>query len=169
MNLSRVKTAIAGLAILGALVATVPVATAANADNSAVTRMTLIQEKPTLFTYENLPGEVPGRKTYYAAHLTKPSGEDFGVLTGNISTILPLQGNSPEEARLRLLVFTLPGGQIIAQGNSLYPRGSVEINPNTSIVTAITGGTGKYIGARGQVIHTRNADGTYTHRFTLLK
>jgi hypothetical protein len=166
---SRMKATIAGLAILGALVATVPVATAANAENGSVTRMTLIQEKPALFTYENLPGEVPGRKTYYAARLTKPSGEDFGLLTGNISTIQPLQGNSPEEARLRLLVFTLPGGQIVAQGNSLYPRGSVEINPNTSIVTAITGGTGKYIGARGQVIHTRNADGTYTHRFTLLK
>jgi len=166
---SRMKATIAGLAILGALVALVPLATSANADNGSVTRMTLIQEKPALFTYENLPGEVPGRKTYYAARLTKPSGEDFGVLTGNISTIQPLQGNNPEEARLRLLVFTLPGGQIVAQGNSLYPRGSVEINPNTSIVTAITGGTGKYIGARGQVIHTRNTDGTYTHRFTLLK
>lgn len=165
----RMKAAIAGLAILGAMVATVPVAATASAHSPAVTRMTLIQEKPSLFTYENLPGEVPGRKTYYAARLTKPSGEDFGLLTGNISTILPLQGDNPEEARLRLLVYTLPGGQIVAQGNSLYPRGSVEINPNTSIVTAITGGTGKYIGARGQVIHTRNADGTYTHKFTLLK
>jgi hypothetical protein len=169
MNLTRIKTSIAGLAILGALVATVPVATVANAEGAAVTRMTLIQEKPTLFTYENLPGEVPGRKTYYAARMTKPSGEDFGLLTGNVSTIQPLQGNNPEEARLRLLVYTLPGGQIIAQGNSLYPRGAVEINPNTSIVTAITGGTGKYIGARGQVVHTRNADGTYIHKFTLLK
>lgn len=165
----RIKVTIAGLAILGSLMATVPMATTASAHSSAVTRMTLIQEKPSLFTYENLPGEVPGRKTYYAARLRKPSGEDFGLLTGNVSTIQPLQGDNPEEARLRLLVYTLPGGQIVAQGNSLYPRGSVEINPNTSIVTAITGGTGKYIGARGQVIHTRNEDGTYTHKFTLLR
>ena len=170
MNLTRIKASIAGIAILGALVATLPMATAANAAKPDVTRMTLIQEKPTLFSYENLPGEVPGTKTYYAARLTKPTGAAFGLLTGNISAIHPLQQeNNPEEARLRTLVYTLPGCQIIAQGNSLYPRGAVEINPNTSIVTAITGGTGKYIGARGQIVHTRNTDGTYIHKFTLLK
>ena len=168
MNLSRMKTAIAGLAILGALVATVPVATAASAHTSAVTRMTVNQAKPTLFTYDNLPGEIPGKKTYFAAPLTKPSGEAFGVLTGNISTVAPVAGN-PAEARLRKLIFTLPGGQIIAEGNSLYPRGEVEISPNTTIVIAVIGGTGAYIGAQGQVATSRNPDGTYTHKFTLLK
>ena len=170
MNLTRIKASIAGIAILGALVATLPMATAANAAKPDVTRMTLIQEKPTLFSYENLPGEVPGTKTYYAARLTKPTGAAFGLLTGNISAIHPLQQeNNPEEARLRTLIFTLPGGQMIAQGNSIYPRGAVEINPNTPVVIAVTGGTGKYIGARGQVVTTRNADGTYIHKFTLLK
>ena len=33
----------------------------------------------------------------------------------------------------------------------------------------ILGGTGKYMGARGQVTSTRNADGSYTQVFTLLK
>lgn len=168
MNLTGFKTSIAGLAILGALVTSVPVATAANTDAAAATRMTVIQEKPTLFTYDNLPGEVPGKKTYFAARLTKPSGAAFGLLTGNISSVAPVVGN-PEEARLRTLIFTLPGGQIIAQGNSVYPRGAVQIDPNTSIVIAVTGGTGTYIGARGQVVSSRNADGTYTHKFTLLK
>lgn len=168
MNLTGLKTSIAGLAILGALVTSVPVATAANTDAAAATRMTVIQEKPTLFTYDNLPGEVPGKKTYFAARLTKPSGAAFGLLTGNISSVAPVVGN-PEEARLRTLIFTLPGGQIIAQGNSVYPRGAVQIDPNTSIVIAVTGGTGTYIGARGQVVSSRNADGTYTHKFTLLK
>src|SRR6266542_3738544 len=31
------------------------------------------------------------------------------------------------------------------------------------------GGTGKYMGARGQLTSTRNADGSYTQVFTLLK
>jgi hypothetical protein len=168
MNLTRIKTSIAGIAILGALVATVPMATVANAESAAVTRMTLIQEKPTLFTYNNLPGEIPGKKTYFAARLTKPTGAAFGLLTGNISAVDPVKGN-PEEARLRTLIFTLPGGQMIAQGNSIYPLGAVEINPNTPIVIAVTGGTGTYLGARGQVVTSRNTDGTYTHKFTLLK
>jgi hypothetical protein len=165
---SRMKATIAGLAILGAFVATVPVATGASAQSSAVTRFTLNQAKPTLFTYDNLPGEIPGKKTYFAARLTKPSGEAYGLLTGSISTVAPVTGN-PGEARLRTLIFTLPGGQIVAEGNSLYPQGLVEINPNTSIVIAVIGGTGSYLGARGQVATSRNVDGTYTHRFTLLK
>ena len=168
MNLNRLKTSIAGLAILGALVATVPMATSASAHTPAATRVSINQAKPTLFTYGNLSGEIPGKKTYFAAQLSKPSGEAFGILTGNISTVAPIPGN-PEEARLRTLIFTLPGGQIVAEGNSVYPRGEVEINPNTSIVIAVIGGTGTYIGARGQVITSRNADGTYTHKFTLLK
>jgi len=92
-----------------------------------------------------------------------------GAAAGSISTIEPLQGTNPGEAQLQLLHFTLPGGLIVAQSYNVYPRGAVEIDPNKSLVSAITGGTGKYIGARGQIIHTRNADGTYTHRFALLK
>jgi hypothetical protein len=52
-------------------------------------------------------------------------------------------------------------------GNSVYPNGAEEIEPNASITIAVTGGTGEYIGARGEVISTRNEDGTYTHKFTL--
>ena len=148
--------------------ATVPMATAANAEKAAVTQMTLIQGKPTLFTYDNLPGEIPGKKTYFAAGLTKPTGAAFGLLTGDIFTVAPVSGN-PEEARLRTLIFRLPGGQIVATGNSVYPRGAVEIDPNKPIVIAVIGGTGTYLGARGEVVTTRKADGTYSHKFTLLK
>jgi hypothetical protein len=35
-------------------------------------------------------------------------------------------------------------------------------------IRAVIGGTGKYIGARGQVTTTRNDDQTYEHRFELL-
>jgi len=36
-------------------------------------------------------------------------------------------------------------------------------------VRAILGGTGKFMGARGQLISTRNTDGSYKQVFTLLK
>jgi hypothetical protein len=162
------KACLGGLAIIGVLVAGVTFVSPVNAQSSSVTRMTLLQAKPTLFTYENLPGEIPGKKTYFYAQLSKPSGQAFGLLTGDISSVAPVPGN-PEEARLRTLIYRLPGGQIVAMGNHVYPSGAVEINPNEVIKTAILGGTGKYLGARGEVTHTRNTDGTYTHKFTLLK
>jgi len=44
-----------------------------------------------------------------------------------------------------------------------------EFEPGKSAVRAALGGTGKYMGARGQVTSTRNPDGSYTQVFTLLK
>jgi hypothetical protein len=162
------KACLGGLAIIGVLVASVAFVAPVNADSSSVTRMTLNQAKPTLFSYQNLPGQIPGRSTYFVAQLRKPSGQAFGILTGNASSIAPDPGN-PEEAHFRTLIFRLPGGQIVAMGNSVYPGGAAEINPNASITLAVTGGTGKYLGARGEVTSTRNADGTYTYKFRLLK
>lgn len=165
---STILKVISVLALIGVLVITVIVTLVVKADDSAVTVLTLKQSKPTLFTYNNSPGEVPGRSTYFAAELTKPSGEAFGLLTGNESSIVLFQGNQ-EEARLRTLTFRLPEGQIVAMGNSVYPNGAVEIEPNTAITIAVTGGTGEYIGARGEVISTRNGDGTYTHELIFQK
>ena len=39
---------------------------------------------------------------------------------------------------------------------------------NTEQVRAVIGGTGTYIGARGQVTTVRNDDGSYEHSFELL-
>jgi hypothetical protein len=44
-----------------------------------------------------------------------------------------------------------------------------EFEQGHSAVRAILGGTGKYMGARGQVTSARNADASYTQVFTLLK
>jgi len=44
--------------------------------------------------------------------------------------------------------YTLPGGEISAQGLRAYPQLS---GPSSDGVDAITGGTGKYAGVRGEV------------------
>ena len=165
---STILKVIGVLSLIGVLVITVIVTLAVNANDKAFTHLSVISSKPALFTYNNAPGEVPGRQTYYAAELTKQSGEAFGLLTGNDSSIVPFQGNQ-EEARLRTLIFRFPEGQIVAMGNSVYPSGAVEIKPNASITIAVTGGTGEYIGVSGEVVTSRNADGTYTHKFALRK
>jgi hypothetical protein len=59
--------------------------------------------------------------------------------------------------------------QIIAFGVSDYSPSAAEFEAGQPTVRAILGGTGKYMGARGQLASTRNADGSYTQVFTLLK
>ena len=59
--------------------------------------------------------------------------------------------------------------QIIAFGAADYTASAPEFDAGQSVVRPVLGGTGKYMGARGQVTSTRNTDGTYTQVFTLLK
>ena len=58
--------------------------------------------------------------------------------------------------------YTLPGGEISAQGLRSYPQPS---GPSTDGVDAITGGTGKYAGVRGEVrLETRGNKRIITFR-----
>ena len=100
------KAGIGGLAIIGVVVASVAFVSPVNAESSSVTRMTLVQAKPTLFSYQNLPGQIPGRSTYFVAPLSKPSGQAFGLMTGNASSIAPVPGN-PEQITISLFFISV--------------------------------------------------------------
>ncbi|MBJ7381315.1 MAG: hypothetical protein JHC66_01895 [Acidimicrobiia bacterium] len=166
---SRLLKALIGvLAIIGALATSFAVVSAVNSDSDDVTRITIISGVPVNFTYDNPPGGVPGQTTYFVGKVTKPSGEAFGLVTGSLRAVAPVSGKLGE-VRLRNLVFKLPEGQIVAMGNSIYSPTQVQLIKNTKVVIAVIGGTGKYIGARGELETNRNDDGTYTYRFTLLK
>jgi hypothetical protein len=67
--------------------------------------------------------------------------------------------------------FTFANGkdQIIAFGAADYSPSAPEFDAGRSVVRPVLGGTGKYMGARGEVSSRRNADGFYTQVFTLLK
>ena len=75
------------------------------------------------------------------------------------------------ERRATLLFFTFADrkDQIIAFGVADYTPSAPEFDAGQSVVRPVLGGTGKYMGARGQVTTTRSADGSYTQVFTLLK
>lgn len=55
-----------------------------------------------------------------------------------------------------------------ALGESIYRGESVEMSADLPQRRAVAGGTGDFIGARGQVMTTRNADDTYRDEFTLI-
>jgi hypothetical protein len=50
-----------------------------------------------------------------------------------------------------------------------YPPTAGEFDAGQPVVRAILGGTDKYMAARGELTSRRNADGSYTQVFTLLK
>ncbi len=54
----------------------------------------------------------------------------------------------------------------MVSGEAIYADEDVEHGAGAS---AVAGGTGDFMGARGQVATTRNDDGSYRHEFTLLE
>ena len=96
-------------------------------------------------------------------------------MTGEVSgskTLIKLatEANPDLEKRGTLLFFTLGGqDQIVVFGITDYSPTAGEFAAGQPVVRPVLGGTGKYMGARGQLISTRNADGLYTQVFTLLK
>ena len=57
---------------------------------------------------------------------------------------------------------------IVIAGKSVYPYGADEMTIDLPQVRAVVGGTGHYIGARGQMLTTRRGQGHYEHNSTLI-
>ena len=134
-------------------------------------KIVLIQAEP-LISFEEDVDTTSGRGdfTLFKASLSR-KGNPFGSLTGKIEGFDIVTGIDDIELRFRTLIFQLPKGQLVAQGASPYAIGPdfVPLNVNEPVVIAVTGGTGAYIGATGEVRTTRRADGTYRQVITLLK
>ncbi len=94
-------------------------------------------------------------------------GELFGSET--VARLSPAQATGKEQ-RLAYLVFAFNNmtDQIVVGGVNDYLAQENTREKNETIVRPILGGSGKYIGARGQEVSTLNADGSYTHIFTIL-
>jgi len=148
------------------VISQVPANATANTYKVGFQRFTLYQASPEIHTYEETD-EI--NTTVFKGALTKTSGKPAGFLTGTITDYHPALIENENEFRRRYLVFNLKDGEIIATGNSLYPVAESQIDKNSTVVIAVVGGTKKYVGANGQVRSTRNSDGTYTHRFKLIK
>ena len=135
------------------------------------TKIVLVQAAPVIVHDEGQdPTSAQGDATFFKASLSR-AGKPFGFLSGTIETHdLVLEGAN-REVRLRTLIFELPRGQLVPQGVSSYATGPdfVPLDVDEPVVIAITGGTGAYLGATGEVRTTRRADGTYRQVITLLR
>ena len=140
---------------------------------SDTTTFPLEQKAPRLVSQDFAPaGKSVGDVVSFAAPVSR-DGKVVGLVIGALTTaILPDEGLLAEEVeqRIALLVFRLgPDDTISVLSDSVYPVDQREMKPGDPHVRAVVGGTGEYIGARGQVTTTRNSNGTYVHEFELLK
>jgi hypothetical protein len=128
------------------------------------------QEAPVLVTVDvGKDGSSHGDILAFEATIAREDGT-AGILRGMLTTVDIPEGDDVLEDRVGQLVFDLGGGDmLVVAGSSVYPPGSVEMAAGNAQIRAVIGGTGDFIGARGQVTTIRAEDGHYDHTFELVE
>jgi hypothetical protein len=139
---------------------------------SAEERQTLKvrQDLPVLVTVDiGDPGVSHADMLAFEATITSDDGSS-GILRGILITVdIPDDSGDVLEDRVGQLVFDLgDGNMLVVSGASVYPDQSIEMATNKEQIRAVIGGTGRFIGARGQVTTVRADRGHYDHTFELL-
>jgi hypothetical protein len=146
----------------------------ARSTNPSTETFTIYEDAPKMSLLDlGAPGNSLGDVYHFSAALhSERGGPGTGELVGSKTLVkIPGDANPNQERRATLMFFTFADGkdQIIAFGAADYSPSVPEFGAGQSAVRPVLGGTGKYIGARGQVTSTRNQDGSYTQVFMLLK
>jgi hypothetical protein len=142
--------------------------------NPSTETFTVYEDAPKLSLLDlGAPGNSLGDVYHFSAQLHgKPGGPVTGEVIGSKTLVkVATDANPSLERRATLMFFTFADrkDQIIAFGVADYSPSAAEFDAGQPVVRAILGGTGKYIGARGELSSTRNADGSYTQAFTLVR
>ena len=131
----------------------------------------LTQQPPALHPVDlHIEGASVADLVLYEATITGEQGES-GTLTGFLITAdMPdAETGDVYQDRLGQLSFDLgDGNSLVVAGETIYPGEDVEMMPTAEQLRAVVGGTGDFMGARGQVETTRKEDGSYRHEITLL-
>jgi hypothetical protein len=159
----------AGICAAGLIVSGSSPATAAESPASASTTIVLTNDAPKSTTLASSATDTKiGTESIHEAVVRNAKGAVAGTFHASVLTVGETPGDL-RETRLRTVVFNLKDGQINASGVAVYPTDNAYLAVNRPVRIAVVGGTGKYIGARGQMVTTRRDDGSYRHVLTLLK
>lgn len=108
-------------------------------------------------------------RTFFIPIAVDGKAADGQYLTGTLTTLAE-NVTAGQELRASNLTFVFgdEADQLVVGGISLYPPSGATLAPGTKTVRPVIGGSGKYDGARGQVV-SRNygADG-WTHTFRIV-
>lgn len=108
-------------------------------------------------------------RTFFIPIAVDGKAADGQYLSGTLTTLAENVSNGQELRASNLtFVFGDEADQLVVGGISLYPPAGATLAPGTKTVRPVLGGSGKYDGARGQVV-SRNygADG-WTHTFRIV-
>lgn len=131
---------------------------------------TITQSKPEIQHIDiGTPGMSIGDILAFEAIFKTKEGKE-GRMYGMITLVsLPTGANDPFLDKISTIVLDFgTRDSLVVNGKSVYGAYQGEIKDNVPQIRAITGGTGKFIGARGQISTTRNASGSYEHVIELL-
>ncbi|MDP4836199.1 MAG: hypothetical protein WAO93_05085 [Orrella sp.] len=116
-------------------------------------------------------GEV-GHTVYFEGALFDQNHEYVGILYGSTTSIDVTNNAGHHEVRHRELIFVVNDNQIITEGVSGYSEDVKWGKHNAewhALDLAVTGGTGKYIGAFGTVTTKKRVDNTFVHTLHIYK
>lgn len=130
----------------------------------------IIQDKPEL-THIDLGKEGPshGDMLAFEATFTTTEGKK-GTMNGLITTVdVPDGAGDKFFDRLADIVLDFGNADtLVIAGRSVYAVGAGEMVVDAPQVRAIVGGTGRFIGKRGQMTTTRRDAGHYEHKIELV-
>lgn len=139
------------LGIVGASVAlAAPLALAAPAASAAPRQwdLVLLQDAPVIVDSVVIDGNLHERT--FEAVLRDGNGRKVGMLYGSHRDF-DAKDRPGLDVRYRTLVFEFADGQIVAEGVSKYKTDGPFLTPGKRTTIAITGGTGAYVGVKGEV------------------
>ena len=137
---------------------------------NTITSIKLHQELPKIVYFDlGVVGNSTGDLMAFDSVLSNDKGMT-GMLSGYITTIDIPNETETFEDRMVHMVFEFGGANtIVVGGKSVYPKIlGAEFTKLKPQLRAVVGGTGEYMGARGQLTTTRNEDGTYEHLLELM-
>ncbi len=132
------------------------------------TELVLFSGVPSTSLIPSPDGAPVGTVRFFESVLRSSQGKTVGTFHATVTT-MDMSAGDVIETRMRNVVFSFAGGQIVASGVGLYPNTEMVLAVQVPARIAIVGGTGKYLGARGEVTTIRRADKTYRHVLTLLQ
>ena len=131
----------------------------------------MVRQEPPVMAHADLTtaGASHGDMLAFQARFATEDG-GAGMLNGLLITVDIADGELDLlEERIGQLAFDFGNGDsILAAGQSVYPGTDREMSADAPQLRAVIGGTGTYMGARGQITTTRNTDGSYEHMFELM-
>ena len=108
-----------------------------------------------------------GEQLFYEAKLSDQAGKSVGQALG-MAVIVDMPGDdkvdkpATEERFVTMAIVFEDGDEIMTMGAFEIPENEKYVPTNVPQSRAIIGGTGKYMGIRGQMKVTRNADDTFS-------